>query len=48
MIAAGGAATADEAARLLMEEAARTSRDNITLIVIRVHSEAIRDTPGTE
>lgn len=42
MIAAGGAVTADEAARILMEEASRTSTDNITLIVVRVHDEAIR------
>ncbi len=37
MIAAGGSPSTDEAARLLMENAARTSTDNITLIVVRVH-----------
>jgi len=38
MIAAGAAPTAQEAARLLLEEAARTSTDNITLVVVRVHA----------
>jgi serine/threonine protein phosphatase PrpC len=41
MIAAGEAPTAEEAVRILMEEAALTSTDNITLIVVRVHGQAI-------
>ncbi|WAI01778.1 PP2C family protein-serine/threonine phosphatase [Methanogenium organophilum] len=36
MIAAGTVGTAEEAAALLLEEAAETSTDNITLIVVRV------------
>ncbi|MBT8508537.1 hypothetical protein AZH53_08980 [Methanomicrobiaceae archaeon CYW5] len=39
MTAAGAAMNAAEAARLLMEEAARTSTDNITLIVVRVRND---------
>ena len=38
MMAAGEASTAAEAARLLLEDAARTSTDNITLVVVRVHA----------
>lgn len=37
MIAAGRADTAWNAATLLLDEAAKTSTDNITLIVVRVH-----------
>ncbi len=39
MIAAGEASSAQEAARILLEEAARTSTDNITLVVVRVHAD---------
>ena len=38
MVAAGNADTTDEAASLLLEDAAQTSTDNITLIVVRVHT----------
>ncbi|KAF1075256.1 PP2C family serine/threonine-protein phosphatase [Methanogenium sp. MK-MG] len=41
MIAAGEAQNTEDAARLLMDEAAKTSTDNITLIVVMVHGEAI-------
>ncbi len=46
MTLAGEALTADDAASTLMEVAARTSKDNITLIVVRVHGEAIRQENG--
>ena len=36
MVAAGDAPTADDAAHLLLEDAAKRSTDNITLIVVRV------------
>lgn len=42
MALAGEALTAESAVKILMDEAARTSTDNITLIVVRVHSDAIR------
>ena len=42
MIEAGKAPSAEEGARILMEKAASTSTDNITLIVVRVHDDAAR------
>ncbi len=42
MILAGEALSAKDAAQILMEKAVRRSNDNITLIVVRVHGEAIR------
>ncbi|GAB7015510.1 PP2C family protein-serine/threonine phosphatase [Methanogenium cariaci] len=42
MVLAGEMLSTEDAARLLMDEAAKTSTDNITLIVVRVHGEAIR------
>ena len=45
MIAAGEAMTAAEAARLLLEDAARTSTDNITLIVVRVREDVPSQQP---
>jgi len=42
MIEAGNAPTAEGAANILLDEAAGTSTDNITLIVVRVHGDAIR------
>lgn len=44
LTAAGDAGTAENAAALLLEDAAKTSKDNITLIVVRVHG----DTAGQE
>lgn len=40
MVAAGGASSAEKAVKILIDEAARTSTDNITLIVVRVHCKA--------
>lgn len=47
MIAAGNADTAENAASLLLEDAAETSTDNITLIVVRVQGTA-PDREGSE
>ena len=41
MIAAGDAETTEAARSILMEDAVKTSNDNITLIVVRVHRENI-------
>ncbi|MDE4907716.1 protein phosphatase 2C domain-containing protein [Methanogenium marinum] len=41
MCMAGEALTAEESASFLMEAAAKTSNDNITLIVVRVHGKTI-------
>ncbi|WFN35658.1 protein phosphatase 2C domain-containing protein [Methanogenium sp. S4BF] len=40
LVAAGAVPSADDAVKILLEEAARKSTDNITLIVVRVHGEA--------
>jgi len=48
MVKAGEAASAQEAARILLEDAARTSTDNITLIVVRVHAGAGWNEGGEE
>ena len=39
MVAAGNADSADDAVHLLLEDAAKRSTDNITLIVVRVHGD---------
>lgn len=41
LVAAGAAKGAEEGVQILLEEAARSSQDNITLVVVRVHGRAL-------